>query len=289
VRVLPNKIKSNGSSQRVRRGPHAKTYLVWQLLVASLILDPLIPLIATTRIPLDLATTIATWCAIGSLPFLAQERLHRTLSKLRLLHSQRIAVGSQAIPISLAVSAGIVILFKIFMFAQLPAVVLLILALVVLWGSRKYISQVRTQTAQDKELFALNPWAQVERWEHQMLVFAVLPLLLARTIGVCGDLADISPDAGATRFLFIAVSALFLAMLRPDRSLFIGLCKSCKRPVPVVFQDIGSCLSCDERLRIAYHAWVNRIPIEQLIRQPAPTDPANPSSRPDKERATDKR
>lgn len=198
-------------------------------------------------------------------------------------------MGSQTIPTSLAVSAGLVILFKIFMFAQLPAVALLILALVVLWGSRKYLSQVQTQTAHDKELFALNPWAQVERWEHQVLVFAVLPLLLARAIGVCGDLADISPDAGATRLIFIAVSALFLAMLRPDRTLFVGLCKSCKRPVPVVFQDIGSCLSCDERLRIAYHAWANRIPIEQLLRPPAPTDPAHPSSRSNKERATEKR
>lgn len=289
MRVLPNKTKSNGSSQRVRRGPHAKTYLVWQLLVASLILDPLIPLVASTRIPLDLATIIATWCAIGLLPFLAQERLHRTLSNLRLLHSQRVAVGSQTVPISLAVSAGVVILLKIFMFAQLPAVALVILALVVLWGSRKYLSQVRTQTAQDKELFALNPWAQVERWEHQVLVFAVLPLLLARAIGVCGDLADISPDAGGTRFLFIAISALFLVMLRPDRSLFVGMCKSCKRPVPVVFQDIGSCLSCDERLRMAYHAWANRIPIEQLMRPPAPTDSARPSSTSNKERTTDKR
>ncbi len=289
MRVLPNKTKSNGSSQRVRRGPHAKTYLVWQVLIASLILDPLVPLIASPRIPLDLATTIATWCALGILPFLAQERLHRILSKLRLLHSKQVAVGSQTIPISLAVSAGLVILFKIFMFAQLPAVALLIFALVVLWGSRKYLYQVRTQTARDKELFAINPWAKVERWEHQVLVFAVLPLLLARAIGVCGDLADIPSDTGATRSLFIAVSALFLAMLRPDRSLFIGLCKSCKRPVPVVFQDIGSCLSCDERLRIAYHAWANRIPIEQLLRPPAPTDSAPPSSRSDKERATDKR
>jgi hypothetical protein len=289
VRVLPNKTKSNGSSQRVRRGPHAKTYLVWQVLVASLILDPLIPLFTFPRIPLDLATTMATCCAIGILPFLAQERLHRILSKLRLLHSKRLDVGSQTIPISLAVSAGIVILLKIFMFAQLPAVALVVLALVVLWGSRKYLSQVRAQTAQDKELFALNPWAQVERWEDQVLVFAVLPLFLARAIGVCADLADIAPDAGATRSLFIAVSALFLAMLRPDRSLFIGLCKSCKRPVPVVFQDIGSCLSCDERLRIAYHAWANRIPIEQLLRPPAPTDSAHPSSRSDKERTTAKR
>ncbi len=289
MRVLPNKTKSNGSSQRVRRGPHGKTYLVWQVLIASLIVDPLIPLIVSPRIPRDLATTIATCCAIAILPFLAQERLHRTLSKLRLLHVKSLNVGSQTIPLLLAVSAGIVILFKVLMFAQLPAVGIVVVALVVLWGSRKYLCQVRTQTAQDIELFASNPWAQVERWEDQVLVFAVLPLLLARAIGVCGDLADISPDAGATRSLFITVSALFLAMLRPDRSLFIGLCKNCKRPVPVVFQDMGSCLSCDERLRIAYHAWANRIPIEQLLRPTAPTDLTEDSPSTEKERSRSKR
>jgi hypothetical protein len=48
-------------------------------------------------------------------------------------------------------------------------------------------------------------------------------------------------------------------MLRPNRDLFVGMCKSCKHPVPIVFQDLGSCLHCDANLRIAYHAWANRL------------------------------
>lgn len=249
----------------MRRGPHAKTYLVWQLLLGSLIIDPFIPLITPLRIPIDLATTLATWCAIGALPFLAQERVHKILSKLRLLHTKSLDVGSKTVPLSLGLGAALVVLFKILMFANLPPAILAPLALVVIWASRKYVTQASAQTDQDKALFESNPWAKVERWEHQVIVFAMLPLLLARAIAICGDLAAVSADEESIRLLYIGISALFLGMLRPDRSFFVGLCRTCKRPVPIVFKDIGSCLSCDVRLRIAYHAWVHRLPIEQVM------------------------
>ncbi|MEY4670113.1 MAG: hypothetical protein RL518_2812 [Pseudomonadota bacterium] len=289
MRVLPNRTKSNGSSERVRRGPHAKTHLVWQILLGSLILDPLIPLITTVRIPFDLATTLATWCAIGTLPFLAQDRVHQTLSKLRLLHKKSLDVGSKTIPLSLALSAGAVVLFKILMFADLPPAVLGVLALVILWASRRYLSQIRTQNAQDRELFASNPWAKVERWEHQVIVFALLPLIFARAIAWCGDLADLSSEDENCRLIFLAISALFLGMLRPDRSFFVGVCKACKHPVPIVFQDIGSCLSCDARLRLAYHAWVHRLPIEQVLGHPHSRSENQETSQPKMNRLKEKR
>ena len=273
----------------MRRGPHAKTYLVWQLLLASLIIDPFIPVLTPLRIPLDLATTLATWCAIGTLPFLAQERVHKILSKLRLLHTKSLDVGSKTVPLSLGLGAALVVLVKILMFANLPPAFLMPLALVVLWASRKYVTQASTQTAQDKALFESNPWAKVERWEYQVIVFAILPLLLARAIALCGDLAELSADEESLRLIWIGVSALFLGMLRPDRAFFVGLCRSCKRPVPIVFQDIGSCLSCDVRLRIAYHAWVHRLPIEQVLTQSGAADTSHESSASDSAQNTRKR
>jgi len=275
VRVLPNKTKSNGSSERVRRGPHARTYLVWQILFGSLFIDPLIPIITPLRIPFELATTIATGCAVGTLPFLAQERVHRLLSKLRLLHRKSLDAGSKAIPSALSIGAAVVILFKISMFANLPPGLFAPLILVVIWASRKFLSQVTTQTAHDKALFSSNPWAKVERWEHQVIVFAILPLILARAIALCGDLADLDADHEHARLIFLGISAIFLGMLRPERSFFVGLCRSCKHPVPIVFQDIGSCLSCDMRLRLAYHAWVHRLPIEQVLPAPSTTETPN--------------
>ncbi|MEN9845472.1 MAG: hypothetical protein RIS36_619 [Pseudomonadota bacterium] len=272
MRVLPNKTKSNRSSERVRRGPHARTYLVWQFFLGSLLIDPFVPLLTPLRAPLALATTIATWCAIGTLPFLAQERVHRALSNLRTLHTKNLARGSNVVPFSLGLGAAAIVFCKIFMFANLPPSLLIPLVILVLAASRKYVRQVRTQTESDRALFTSNPWAKVERWEHQVIVFALLPLILARAIGVCGALADLSADAEHLRLLFIGISALFLGMLRPDRSFFVGLCKTCKHPVPIVFQDIGSCLSCDARLRIAYHAWVHRLPIEQFLAPPPPME-----------------
>lgn len=280
VRVLPNKTKSNRSSQRIHKGPHARTYLLWQLLLASLVLDPLIPALTTPQLPLELAISLATLCAVGTLPFLAQGVVHRGLSKLRHLHSRSLEVGSKTIPLSLAVGAGTVILVKLIMFAHLPPAVLLALMLLVLAGGRKYISQMSKQSTEDKVLFASNPWAKVQRWEHQVIVFATLPLLFARGISLCGALAALPADEETTRLIFISVSALFLGMLRPDRDFFVGICKRCKHPVPIVFQDLGSCLNCDVNLRVAYHLWANRLSLfngQQELEHGQKTSASNPS------------
>ena len=272
VRVLPNRTNSNRPSERVRKGPHARSILIWQFLFGSLVLDPIIPILITPQLPIDIATSIAILCAIAVLPFLGQRTLHKILSSLRHLHSKSLTVGSKALPFSLALSATVVILLKVLMFSHLPRGFLVAILVVVVWGSRKFITQVGKQTEQDKKLFSSNPWAKVQRWEHQVLVFAVLPLVLARIISVCGAFAVLLPEQEEMRLVFIVISALFLGMLKPDRSFFMGTCKKCQRPVPIVFQDIGSCLTCDANLRIAYHAWVYNIAPTHLERDTTPAD-----------------
>ncbi len=278
VRVLPNRINSSRSSERVRKGPHARSHLVWQILFGSLVLDPMLPMVLSPPLPVDAAVLLGLLCALAALPFLAQRTVHRALSSLRVLHSKSLSVGSRALPITLAVSVGMVLILKVLMFSQVPRGILLLILAVVAWSSRKFITQVGKQTQDDKALFSSNPWAKVQRWEHQVIVFAILPLALARMISVAGALADLPADAQGERIIFIAVSAIFLGMLQPDRSFFIGTCKTCQRPVPIVFQDIGSCLSCDMNLRFAYHAWVHKIP--PPVREEAA--PQNESSQPKK-------
>ncbi len=260
MRVLPNRINSRRSSERVRKGPHARSHLVWQILIASLALDPLLPLFATPLLPVDTAVLLAILCALASLPFLAQRTVHKVLSSLRVLHSKSLTVGSQGLPITLALGVGAVLILKVLMFSQLPRGVLLLIIAVVAWSSRKFLSQVGKQTREDNALFASNPWAKVQRWEQQVIVFAILPLALARMISLVGACADFPADDQNQQIIFILVSAIFLGMLQPDRSFFIGTCKTCQRPVPIVFQDIGSCLSCDMNLRFSYHSWVHKIP-----------------------------
>jgi len=271
VRVLPQRTKSNYTPKRLRKGPHARAYLVWQLLLGSLIFDPIVPLIAPPTIPVDLAISLATLCAIGTLPFLVQSAIHAGLSKLRTLHSKRVDLGSKTVPLSLLFGTGAIILLKLLVFMKLPPVLVVGFLLLAVFGGGKYVAQVRKQSDEDKALFASNPWAKVQRWEHQVFVFAILPLILARAISLCGALALLPPGDESLRLVCLGASALFLGMLQPDRSFFIGVCKRCQRPVPIVFQDIGGCLSCDVRLQMAYHAWIHKL-------TPSPSEPGDPPS-----------
>lgn len=152
-----------------------------------------------------------------------------------------------------------IVLVKALLLSHFPIIISASILTIALVGCLKYLVQVKRQARQDRDLFENNPWAKVQRWEHQVLVFAILPLLLARLISTCGAFAETAPGQELERLMFLGVSAIFLSMLRPDRSFFVGMCPRCKHPVPIVFQDLGSCLNCSEPLQHAYYAWVNGI------------------------------
>lgn len=259
MRVLPNRAKPNQVQSRIRRGPHARTHLLWSILLGSLVADPLIPLITTPQIPLELATLVAVLCAALSLPFIAQTSLHAILSRLRHMHAESLK-GSRGLAYGLTGSAAILLFGKGLLAAKVSPILALVIFLIVASGLRSYMNKFLKQGEEDKKLFKSNPWAQVQRWEEQLIVFVSLPLVLARVIGLCGAFADIPTEDAPLRFVFLGVSALFLGMLQPNRPFFIGYCRRCKHPTPIVFQDMGSCLNCDVGLRIAYHAWINRLP-----------------------------
>ena len=273
MRVLPNRAKPNQVQSRIRRGPHARTHLLWCILLGSLVADPLIPLLTTPQIPLEIATLVAALCAIMSLPFIAQTSLHNLLSRLRHMHTESLK-GSRGLAYGLTGSAIIFLVGKGLLATKLSPFLGLAFILILASGLRSYATKFLKQAAEDKKLFESNPWAQVQRWEQQLIVFVSLPLLLARVIGLCGAFADIPPEDASVRFVFLGVSALFLGMLQPNRPFFIGYCRRCKHPTPIVFQDMGCCLNCDAGLRMAYHAWINRIPIPP----PSPIETEQPSS-----------
>ena len=260
MRVQPSQTKSRALTPRRRQGPHARTSLLWQILMGSLVLDALIPLTAVPKIPIELATRLAALCAIATLPFLAQNFVHTLLSKLRMLHLRTIEEASHALPLLVAAGVSGIFLLKILIVFQLPNMVAAIPVMAILIAvGIKYFIQLSKEAKADRKFLEGNPWARVQRWEHQLLIFAILPLIAARLIGVCGSLADLPGHASAPRLTFTMVSALFLAMLRPDRSLFMGLCKSCKQPVPIAFRDLGCCLQCSAPLRVAFHRWAHRL------------------------------
>jgi len=275
VRVLPNRAKPNQVQSRIRRGPHARTHLLWHILLGSLVADPLIPLITTPQIPLELATSVAVLCAMFILPFLAQSSLHSLLSRLRHMHLKSLD-GSRGLTYGLTSAAVLILISKIALAAKVAPLFGLAFVIIIVAGARSYLKKFLQQAEDDKKLFESNPWAKVQRWEQQLIVFVSLPLILARVISLCGAFAELPSDNTSLRFVFLGVSALLLGLLQPNRPFFIGYCRRCKHPTPIVFQDMGSCLNCDAGLRVAYHAWINRLPF------PPPPAPAVARQEPEK-------
>ena len=279
MKVLLQRLKSNQSSPRVRKGPHARTHLLWQILLFSLPLDPLITLSISPRIPGQLAIHIAILHAAVILPFLAQHSLHVSLSKLRNFHLRSLDHSTSFLSLVVFAFLGLGVALKMALVFNLPRAVAAIFLLILFPAVVKQIRDAHKQSKQDRELFSKNPWVKVQRWEQQMIIFVTLPLILARLIGVYGALALPPENEGEIfQVTFTLVSALFLGMLQPNRSNFVGMCKKCKHPVPIVFQDVGSCLQCDGMLRASYHAWIHGQPF-QLSQPTVTTKNETPSTK----------
>ncbi len=270
MKVLLQRLKSNLSSPRTRKGPHARTHLLWQLLLYSLLADPLITLWVPSRIPADLAVQLAILNAVLILPFLAQHSLHVTLSKLRNFHLKSIEQSTSIVPLIVFAFVGLGVALKAAMVFNLPKALATAFLLILLPTLFKQLRDSRQREHEERELFAKNPWAKVQRWEQQMVFFVTLPLILARLIGIYGAFSILPEgDSELFRTTFTAVSALFLGMLQPIKTNFVGTCKRCKSPVPIVFQDVGSCLQCDGLLRASFHAWRHGQPFQLPTTEPA--------------------
>ncbi len=257
MKVLLQKIKSSQSSPRAQRGPHTRTHALWTILIASLILDPILRTWVTPRLPEEVAITLGTLCAISILPFIAQRSLHVTLSKLRNFHLRTLEGSTSILPLFVVGFVVLGVFLKLAILFNLPKAAAALALAVIVPPVIKQIKTIKADSVAERELLSKNPWAKVQRWEQQLIIFVALPLVLARLIGVCGAFIAPTTTDEWTPAIFTATSGLFLAILKPDRSFFMGMCQKCKHPVPIVFQDVGSCLHCDERLRLSYHAWVH--------------------------------
>lgn len=259
MKVLLQKIKSSQSSPRGRRGPHTRTQALWTVLIASLILDPLLRGWITPRLPEEVAITLGTLCAISVLPFVAQRSLHVTLSKLRNLHLRTLERSTSVVPLFVVGFVVLGVFLKLAILFNLPKAAGALALLIIVPPLLRHIKTIKADSVAERELLSKNPWAKVQRWEQQLIIFVSLPLLLARLIGLCGVFIDPSTTHEWTPAIFTATSGLFLAILKPDKGFFIGMCQRCKHPVPIVFQDVGGCLHCDERLQLSYRAWFHGV------------------------------
>lgn len=250
--LLRKKIKTTGSRKPRRLGPYGRLSRIWPLLFVSLLVDPLLPFVIHPQVPNEVALAVACGLAILLLPCLAQDRIQKMVSRLRTFSRKGAEQPSRAQSFMVLAAIVLTILPKVVGVAGISVIflgaVIVIVALVVTVAFRRSIKQ----RAKDRDLLAEKPWLQIESWEAQLVLLLLIPMLAARGISLCGALVAGPPDAILARLPFFLVGAAFLAMLKPDKRLFLGHCKRCKLTVPIVLADFGSCVRCDQRLLASY-------------------------------------
>ena len=222
---------------------------LWQTLLLSLGLDLLIAAFATPRVPLSTGFALAILSALMVLPFIDQHRVHTILSRLRGVHKKDISVSSAVAPLIMVALASVALLGKFIAFIGVSGLFPAIAIMIIIGGVIKHAFQTYREGQQDIESLRNNAWFKVARWEQQLVIVSLAPMVLARAISLCGALSIVPEGSNHLRLIFFGTSFLFLLMLRPHKPLFLSSCKRCKQPVPIVLSDLGSCLGCDEELR----------------------------------------
>lgn len=229
---------------------YSKILRLWHILLLSCAAD----CILFSQHIHALSTTSALFCSLVTagvlFPLLSQSRLHRFLHLLRasqakqLKEEKKIIIGSAIAMVFFATSAKLFLAVKL---PIIPALILIgILLIITMRSSKKFIEEIRIE----RERFRVNPLSQIERWEEQVVALSLMPMLLARGIGIFGALQN--AESGATFGIaapFTLLSFMFLAMLKPKPQMFKGFCPRCKQPVPLVVVSLGSCSRCDATLK----------------------------------------
>jgi hypothetical protein len=222
---------------------------LWQAILLSLGLDLLIATFATPRVPLSTGFALASVSALIALPFVDQQRVHKILSRLRGAHKKGISAASARIPLIMVALASVAILGKSIAFIGVSGLFPALAIIIVLGGVIKHGIQTYREGQRDLERLRDNAWSTVARWEQQLVIVSLAPMLFARIISLCGAFSIVSEESKILRLIFFGTSLLFLLMLRPHKAFFLSSCKRCKQPVPIVLSDLGSCLGCDRDLR----------------------------------------
>lgn len=242
------KLKHQPSSPPTRRGPHSILSALWKIVALSLLLDPLLWSLPHPTLPQAIAERAALLCSLLTLPFLKQASVCHRVGALR--RGNKAAVDgkskrSRGMFVALLILA---ILLKLLLVGRVDNVAAVVLVAFLVFGAIKSAKNAIEKEKASRELFKDSPWSHISQWEAQLVTIVGIPIMLARVVSLCATLSvDATPFSNLAAFL---VSAILLAMLRPEKRFFLGFCERCKHPVPIVFVDYGSCPLCDERLSL---------------------------------------
>jgi len=203
-------------------------------------------------VPYQIGVAWGVALSVALLPCVNQARAQRVFSRLRSFGQRSMEQPSRVASMLLLAAVAAGLLPKLIIAAGFSSSVFLgALGIFVVAVAASFRKAVR-ERQRERIIISGTPWVQVEQWESQLVALNLAPILLARAISLCGALVLVPPGGELLRLPFLAASAAFLGILRPDKRLFVGHCRRCKRAVPIVLVSFGSCLRCDERLLASF-------------------------------------
>lgn len=250
--LLRNYLNLNGAKSLVSGGVFSVLSRAWTVVFLSTFFDPFLSTVVRHAIPPEVGYSMAVACTIIVIPLLHQSGWQRFLGYLRTLHRRSVREKASLIT-SLMVGAALVAgLLKgaVFLSSAKGTLGLIVLVVILIGVLQSAARAIKEQRQEQERLFYL-PLQQIERWEQQLIILSLLPLLIARGIGLIGVWTAFPATLWWNRLPFFIASVVFLLVLKPERQTFRGLCPRCKQPVPRVLVEMGSCFRCNEALRPA--------------------------------------
>lgn len=247
---------------------------VWELLLLSLLVDPLLfeqlqGLPQSETLTTYLTHGLAIAFLIALLALASNQVLNlfeRGRSSMHLLtdwvrsHPWFIAV----VVVMLASAEGA--LRTSTLSGAASGVVTLLMALVALLSMRR----TQTESRQTQEEFAKDRVRWVEHLNRQYFLLALAPLVASRLVSLCGVAHAALIDQEVSHALgWVGMAGVLLALHRPVPEQFVAPCGGCTRPTSRALSTIGHCPACLPGLLDAQHPiWsdtsLHRLPSSQL-------------------------
>jgi len=241
-------LKHQASAVPPRRGPHAILSGLWKAVAGSLLIDPLVWSLPHPVVEPGFAERGALLCAVLTIPFLKQAWVCSRIAALRKGNREAVHGKTKRARGLFLTALLAVLILKPLLVGRVDNVVALILLLFVVFGAIKSVKSALEREKATRELFKDSPLYHISQWQAQLVTIVGIPLMLARAVSLFTTWSSPPVEPSLAAIVGFMVSCALLAMLKPERRLFIGSCSRCRHPVPIVFVDYGSCPLCDERL-----------------------------------------
>ena len=243
-------LNTGSGAHRSRLTVFERVNLCWTILLLSALLDPFLSTILIPRVKIEVAYSAALLCIGVIIPLLDQHRWQRALGFLRSMHKRSLTEKASFASTALIAVVVIASLVKgLFFAASFKGLLGMVFALFLLVALVQATLKGLAERKQEREQFTLTPRSQIERWEEQLLILSVAPMVVARIISGLGVLSAFPVVDWPQRLPFFLLGFILMVMLQPERRTFQGICPRCKQPVPRVLVEMGSCYRCNEGLR----------------------------------------